>query len=1108
MKTEPIVQKHLFTSLSEEEVLSAVTLFREPLYKYAGGTVPDMHVLFCGTGSYVDAMLQTVLVVGQMLNRPLHVHVLASDALEYRDRLLERAPMLAKFSDIGGRKPAEETLVHFDFQKITRFDGKDNRAMLSRMLGNCRYIVVDLRHKVTLMKTIAALCGASDEPRLVCHTGEPEIEPVGKLRLHRIDQWDKAGRECSLRLSWRAFRLGYFYDRRYSSAGMQMADSLAAFCKEGNVYNQRANLLAVLHTGYKLASIGVNAAGRRASITAACARVLYGEDRTKYDDLTALEHRRWMMEKILAGYQSPTMDEMLTYCFNGEKLADKWWNENRMFHNCLCSSRPRSESTLHKLTPAEWNRYGGQELTSAEALQRIRESGFDPLDQMSLLVHYLAGQKMKEMEPEIHRGLARLTEDVDRRFSSIGTPEDLPPRQDDKILRWFEQLQRGGELHKVEEMHLLLNKFVQEIDLPMEPVETLWKNITRYIRLAHEFFSLKDYKSMDEVVVDLPLIMYTLPTPITLVKVGAAGILENVASSLLIEPQKLILTDLSEAEVRNAAAFFAGRGDFLDVVSKRIGAAGDSQRLNRLKRLIRGCCSEGFCVVDVTGADGVEMLDIVTFIREEKLEAAVITCDSAAQRIRNLYNFPEADCIRGQISLRVGEVFELLGASQVHDRNDEYDALEVLSRWKDLWGFYQDNRASMTSVQNLISAMVNAQNSDVGFCTEAKEEWFEKFDFSRKSQAVFDALQIRQLLTSLQRYGYVRKLKIASPVRGKVDFSGEMTRPMLNNLHMRSLLNMDENAVALRAFQRPDCSVSLNFLNKEEEALHVNVEFAPGSYKRITLIQNAKTEENPNLVHPSLLRMLETRKNNGSISEYGVTTNVKPNNSSTETICSFVEPDANLLCLSYRDKDGKPRVYSYPGAEITKFLNGMSRAKLIYALHKSTYPKRKLGVDVTRFDFRFTSAADRNHLTSIGSFLESRVFAEATELGLFDDVRTNYKFRWDQSNGALNEFDVLLTRGLQVFIVSCKAADSTKEHLYEVSALAKRFAKTAVPIIVYADKSRVKVSERQRAKDLGVMVAYAECSNTKLDGTSNNKDEKVEANETISAVLTMAVQEN
>lgn len=1076
---KPNPQEHLFTALTEAEVLSAVTLFREPLYRYAGGTVPELHVLLCGTGAYADAMLQTILVVGQMLERPLHVHVLAPDATEYRERLVARAPMLEKFSDISGKQPAEQTLVRFEFVKMTRFDLKASREILSRMLGVCRYIVVDMPRKTTLMKTIVAQCQASEQTRLVCHTGETEIKPAGKLRFRRIDRWDAAACESSLRLSWRAFRLSYFYDRYYGSQSTQMAESLASFRDPGNRYVQRANLLAVLHTGYKIASVGVNPAGRRASIMAGCAGMLYGADRTRYDALTALEHRRWMMEKILEGYHSPTMNELLAYCFNGERLADRWWNNDRQFHNCLCISQPRSQSSLLALKPAEWNQYAGQELSQAEAICRIEGSGFDPLDQMSLLVHYLAGQKLKEMDQDVERGLARLKENMDRFCSPVAAEDKkkAPPRQDEVLSVWFAQLQRGGELHREAEMYRLLNGVVQAYGLPAEPAEALRTTLARYVRLAREFYSLKDYKSMDESVVELPLLMYTMPAPITLVKVGKAGLLENVASALLIEPQKLILTDLSGAEVGHVAAFFAGRGGFLEVSEAHIGAEDDSQRFNRLKRLVRNSCKDGFCVVDVTGADGVEILELTTFVREEKLDAAVITCDSAAQRIRNLHNFPEADCIRGQIKLRVGEVFQLMGTTQKMDRNDEYDAMEVLSRWKELWGFYNRNKEAMSGVRSLISIMVNAhvtQKRDLAFSRESREEWFRKFEYFSMSRARFDALRIGELLEDLQRHRFVRNLNITSTVRNTVDYTGEMNQILLQAPCMSSLLRMDAKAVALKVVSKTGGGVGLEFFDEKERQLYVNVEFAPGCFKHVTLWQHVQAADDASLVNPSILSMLESRRVSGSITEYKESKGEASSEFVNEKVCTFVERDANMVYITCRDKSGKKRVYSHPRMDVIKRLNEMRQARLIHDLHTSEYVKKSTGETMLSCTFRFTSAADRNHLLSTGSFLESRVFAEAMELGCFDDVRTNYKFAWSQDGETENEFDVLLTRGLQVFIVSCKATDSMKEHLYEVSALAKRFAKTAQPIIVYADKERVKPKDCQRAKTMGVRIAYAE----------------------------------
>lgn len=1090
-------QEHPFTALSREELLSAAMLFQEPLYKYCRRDSEELHVLFVGTGSYMDRMLRTTLVAGQMLNRRLHAHVMAPDAEAYRAELLSSASGLAHFSNISGEVPEEEQLVRFEFRNVKGLNTRAGSRTICGCLEDCRYIVVDLEKKDVLLGGVAAACASSVDARLVCFTGETAVKPGGRLRFRALDKWDAKAQETIVRLGRQAFRLSYYYDRQYGSVGQSMAESMENFRAEGNAYNQRANLLAALHAAYKLASIGANPAAQRRTIMAKCAKLLYGPDRGLFDELAALEHRRWMMEKLLAEFRSPSYEEMLLYCYNGEKMNDKWWNDDQFFHNCLKPSKPRSQSSLHALTPADWERCAGQGLTQAQALERIAQSGLDPLDQMSLTVHYLAGQKMKETKAAVERALQELHAVIDLRLSSLPDECELPQRPDAALTAWAGQAEKGSELHRADEMAALLRSFASAALLPRGQIDRIEILLKRLAKLAKEFYRLKDYKCLDEEVVEQTLRLYTMPSRINLVKFGSESMLENIASALLIEPETLIVTDLPEGDLPNVAAFFEGRGDFLKVVSKPLDRRQAGQRLGQLKRLIRSYSGDGsFCVVDATGADGVEMLKIVDFVRTEGLNAAVITCDCGSQRITSLYNFPEADCMRAHISLRVEEVFNLLGTSKQH-RMDEGDALEMRMRWQQLWAFYKKNAAKMGGICALVRAMVNYSDKNRRsplFAQLPETPRYVPFRYENRSLERFEALRIEQLLTDLKGRGFVQELQIHKPVSGRVDYSGTILEWMNSQPCVKSLLDLSAEH-PLKVVPAKNGAIRLDFANPEDRRLYVNAEFSTGCFKAVKLRQHAMASTGDGLSESRLLRLLSDMESSGQISEYNVRTATASDSAAEgefvkETSCTFMENDPEMMYLAFENAKGERKCYSYPAAEIVPLLREMNEARLIYAVRAVMFT-RKTGEKALQCSFRFTSEADRNHLAAIGSFLESRVYAEAVATGCFDDVRTNYKFAWDQDTGTENEFDVLMTKGLRVFIVSCKATESMKEHLYEISSLARRFARTAQPVIVYADKKRVKEKDRLRAKTMGVLIAYAE---------GGNEDETVEA------VLRNAVQ--
>ncbi|MBR4882015.1 MAG: hypothetical protein IKU19_08775, partial [Clostridia bacterium] len=103
--------------------------------------------------------------------------------------------------------------------------------------------------------------------------------------------------------------------------------------------------------------------------------------------------------------------------------------------------------------------------------------------------------------------------------------------------------------------------------------------------------------------------------------------------------------------------------------------------------------------------------------------------------------------------------------------------------------------------------------------------------------------------------------------------------------------------------------------------------------------------------------------------------------------------------------------------------------------------------------FTYTNSAIRDCLATAGNILEAYVWYEAAKSGFFDSVKTNYAFSWSNSC-VTNELDVVLTKGLSTLVCSCKTAKMTKEHLYEVAELARRFSVNTKPVIIYSsDKS-------------------------------------------------------
>lgn len=1091
---------HWFTALTADELSAVVALYQKPLYQYADPDSGDLHILFVGTSERMKTFLRLSLVIGQMLNRTLHIHVLASDALACRDELKASAPCLCQYSNLGGGEGCAQPLALFDFvDHKSPNSASAGKRIRESCLGHCRYIVVDLPKGDALLKSLASSCSDVTHPCLVLYTGSTAVKPGPGFQLYSLDLMNRARRDALVQLSHQAFRLHCYYDRQYGYfPNKSREDTLQEFL-HGESRGKRldphdiqySNLTAVLHVKYKLASIGIPPRSGRRRIMAQCGRLLYGSSRELYEDLTVLEHRRWVMEKLLGGFHAPTMDEMYLHCYCG--TTNKWWSPGLHFHNCLVDSRPRRASSLRGLTVAQWDELSGIGLPMDEAGEKIAASPYDPLDQASLTVHYLAWKKMLDLSRQLRNAdIVQLSEHIDCALHSGRTAPDHLERPDRAIRDWMASLSGSMDASRQALILRELDAYAEALMLEKEGIEQLKGKLNRLATLAREYYGLKDYKTMDEDVIDLLAYLYMSDQAVVM-KIGAgSSILDSIASSLLIEPARLVLTDALPEDAERIREFFAHRGGYLQTEYRPIPCEDAGARMAQLKRMI-GSISKKLdapLILDLTGASGSEILGITDYVRKSVPNAAVITCDCKTQAITSIHNFPESACIRMKQRLRTEEIFRLIGTRR-QQRIDEGDALRLRDENDRFWHFYSCHADRISEINVLLRAMINCTRAtgskplDIRLPDAPEYAGFQIFG---KSAALFDSLRLGETLRELQALRAVRDLSITRNHDGTVDYQGSALASMLKEPAFRSYLELNTKH-ALKPVSAD--GIALHYAEPGVRDLYVNVEFQSGGYQRLTLLRNREASGAlPDRLQAFLNELkkaeddpvidFSTESDKPVRDEFNNPTNM------IERVHSFITADPRMMYLRYRGK--KPRVFAFPARDIIPILNDMKNAHLIEELRISDCPDDQS----RRVSFLFTSSAALNHLSTPGSFLESRIYADATNLHLFDHVDTNYKFAWNSEKQApVNEFDVLCVSGLRLLLISSKATNGTKEHLYEVSAMAKRLSRTAQPIVVYSDKSRVTDPVIRRARSMGVLLAFAQ-------GGSEE--------ETISAVLRRAME--
>jgi len=125
--------------------------------------------------------------------------------------------------------------------------------------------------------------------------------------------------------------------------------------------------------------------------------------------------------------------------------------------------------------------------------------------------------------------------------------------------------------------------------------------------------------------------------------------------------------------------------------------------------------------------------------------------------------------------------------------------------------------------------------------------------------------------------------------------------------------------------------------------------------------------------------------------------------------------------------------------------------------------------------FTFYDATVRKWLRDVGSALEMYTYKACLDTGLFDDVRVSAIVDWNgekaQKDSVTNELDVMCTRGVVTYFISCKTGSVQTEALNELAVLRDRFgSNVARAAVVTCGRGGSSTAMRHRARELGIDV--------------------------------------
>ena len=371
-------------------------LYEHPLYEAAPARGGALNVLVLGAGSYGQRFLDVCLQTGQMLGTELHITAVSEEPEENKTAYLTFRPALPEFVNVDGSLQGREadayatldfcdvkTVAEGEVRSLQETDAALVRQLLHKNGVQYHYVFVALGED-RISYRVAERVAKELKEVPVCYiqtTRSKRSRTPRGTRLYGvslIDPLETAAIDKSRALDEMAFNTHLSWN---SSLNIDMTEERRKFFSGKTAkerYNFTASLAFVLSIPYKLRALNIayddpQKAARRFSEEILARRETDPEARQKFDKTVAMEHRRWVLEKVTAGWTAPrTRSGLLDLesCLVHGKVK----NETCLTHPCIVRSDAASPLSDEAFSREQWD-------------EGPLPQGLDDLDRMSLLLH-------------------------------------------------------------------------------------------------------------------------------------------------------------------------------------------------------------------------------------------------------------------------------------------------------------------------------------------------------------------------------------------------------------------------------------------------------------------------------------------------------------------------------------------------------------------------------------------------------------------------------------------------------------------------------------------------------------------------------------------------
>lgn len=1036
-------REHQKTGLADPRIAIQKLLYAHPLYQSAEEASPELNVLLLGAGSsYGQTFMDCCLQAGQMIGTSLNLLAVSDDPAASKKAYLDFRPALPEFVNVDGSLDGKEetAFATLDFLSPTQLLlERDiplrlcsiNGSLAEQMAEAARssrkeysYIFVALDDDALSQNIARAMQKAFHGKCPVAYTlsgKETETDETGMLypvwinkplKITSIDK-DLAEMAFNTHISWMSMQ-------NTDVAAERSALFSGKTARER--YNFASSISFVLSIQYKLRSIHLRydspKEGARRFAEVLERRQTDPTSQKQFDQLVAMEHRRWVIDRAVCGWKAPrtsdgTLD--LQSCVARGSVKD----EVNLTHPCMVRSRADA--------PLETDAYRADH--HAKWDNGPVDVSLDELDRMSV---------------ELHRCFRQSAEDFCR-SSSYQTElaflrDQLPPDENEAIqaLGQYElalkNILRGSESYSRQYGHYQdqLEKAAARL-----PGDRSARFMERLAVLQKLFFPViesnlyRDYKANDKILVEAIPFILTYRYAHSMVTVLDDGrreggrseaVFSSVAAATVLNPEQLCYFYCFDED---------SRADLLDKKLRAVLNYFHTSNTHCSIRLLVCCLN---CVPD----EHREALGQVLEGLKEKLEAVqlvdVADPDEASEKFLqalketpvDLYDYGNMPFAPSLFRKNINFFSRLENLGQPHFQFDwKHKRFTDTSGCDSLQYVKTD---AFIRVQDMF-ALANA--SDCTFnAPELAKDYEALWEVYTTSCGSFDASvkNWNRLCTDLERYAKGAVVKVSFPKCAVRYAEDTVLDCFLPDYTFHSVQKLLREMLAL-GLAREDSSVIRYTSDTCKLTLHT-----PGPY----YADIKKIFCNPQILLPYYDPRMEQR----TVGTYQY----------FQFCCNDLKvDDADISCLSDC------------GLPVLRMLQ-----------EKGFIRTLKLRENGTGASFVYTSPRIQKIMTCAGEILEIYTYYSVLKSGYFDDVVTGYTFRWSEDD-LQNELDLVLTKGFRSMIVECKAVTTLKaDYYHKLDSLVNRFGIGAVQVMVGntydndLSKKEVNQLQKKRGFELGI----------------------------------------